>query len=155
MTRRQADPRKAAEDVFKRTAPKVPEPEPKGVVIPTGREGNGDAPHRPGRARPFPGRRPRLAGSDQRGVAYLHQEIVLRSWVPVSTADNKKAGPPCSEPAFNVHSDQRKVISIPLRSRSNDRPTDAPPSESTTPRALRNSMTRPPPATVAPAPTAV
>jgi uncharacterized protein (DUF4415 family) len=28
MTRRQADPRKAAEDVFKRTAPKLPEPAP-------------------------------------------------------------------------------------------------------------------------------
>jgi uncharacterized protein (DUF4415 family) len=38
MARRPEDPRKAAEDVFKRTAPKVPEPEPKGSALPGAKE---------------------------------------------------------------------------------------------------------------------
>jgi uncharacterized protein (DUF4415 family) len=38
MSRRPADPRKAAEDIFKRTAPKLPEPEPVASSLPGAKE---------------------------------------------------------------------------------------------------------------------
>ena len=38
MSRRPADPRKAAEDVFKRTAPKLPEPPPVAPSLPGAKE---------------------------------------------------------------------------------------------------------------------
>ncbi len=62
------DARTEAEAAFKKTTTKVVEAPPKPTSA-SRREGTGFAADRSGRARTFPGRRPRLAGPDQRGLA--------------------------------------------------------------------------------------
>ena len=72
------DARTEAEAAFKQTTTKVAEAPPKKAALP-GREGTGFAADRSGRARTFPGGRPRLAGPHQRGSAQSGGQISASS----------------------------------------------------------------------------